>query len=70
MADKANKMSEAIECAKRDLELMKSAMSPEEACSEVVSYIKGQNDSFGVGGEANNPWLTAPAGGGGCCDLL
>jgi hypothetical protein len=68
-ASTPHKLQESVDLCKADLEKMQKAQSPEAVCGEVAGYIKGADDPFGAGGEAGNPWLQAPPGGGGCCDV-
>ena len=70
MSDQNKKLEQQLALCQADLERMQKAISPEDACSEVADFIKGQQDPFGAGMEGNNPWLSAPDGGGGCCSTM
>ena len=50
---------------------MQGAISVEDACGEVATFIKdNKQDGFLVGNDANNPWVAPPAGAGGCCSTM
>eukprot|EP00924_Labyrinthula_sp_SR-Ha-C_P006604 snap_masked-scaffold_38-processed-gene-2.40-mRNA-1 protein AED:1.00 eAED:1.00 QI:0/-1/0/0/-1/1/1/0/71 len=68
MAANSDKSNQELKTIQTELEMLKAAKKTSEACKAILDYVAGQesNDPL-LNHTSENPYLSAPNSGGGCC---